>query len=61
MSNWIQYFSHILATCVPGQGGSSRHEGLSRKQREQLDKDAAKRRYEELHKAGKTDECAKSP
>jgi len=29
---------------------------LSRKQREELAKDAAKRRYEELHKAGKTDE-----
>lgn len=30
---------------------------LSRKQREELEKQAARRRYEELHKAGKTDEA----
>mmetsp|Transcript_41246 Transcript_41246/g.106715 ORF Transcript_41246/g.106715 Transcript_41246/m.106715 type:complete len:254 (+) Transcript_41246:100-861(+) len=30
---------------------------LTRKQREELDKAAARRRYEELHKAGKTDEA----
>lgn len=30
---------------------------LTRKQREELDKQAARRRYEELHKAGKTDEA----
>lgn len=30
---------------------------LSRKQREELDKQASRRRYEELHKAGKTDEA----
>lgn len=30
---------------------------MSRRQREELDKQAAKRRYEELHKAGKTDEA----
>merc|ERR1712232_546012 len=30
---------------------------MSRKQREELEKQAARRRYEELHKAGKTDEA----
>lgn len=30
---------------------------LSRKQREEIEKQAARRRYEELHKAGKTDEA----
>merc|ERR1712146_519168 len=30
---------------------------LTRKQREELEKQAARRRYEELHKAGKTDEA----
>mmetsp|Transcript_35748 Transcript_35748/g.80799 ORF Transcript_35748/g.80799 Transcript_35748/m.80799 type:complete len:266 (+) Transcript_35748:78-875(+) len=30
---------------------------LTRKQREELEKNAARRRYEELHKAGKTDEA----
>jgi len=30
---------------------------LSRKQREEIEKEAARRRYEELHKAGKTDEA----
>merc|ERR1712008_568335 len=30
---------------------------LTRKQREELERNAARRRYEELHKAGKTDEA----
>merc|ERR1712014_23875 len=30
---------------------------LTRKQREEIEKQAARRRYEELHKAGKTDEA----
>lgn len=40
-------------------GAEKKPEGmeLSRKQREEMQKEAARRRYEELHKAGKTDEA----
>ncbi|CAE8657570.1 unnamed protein product, partial [Polarella glacialis] len=49
------------ATANPNAGGVKHvdHVGveLSRKQREELEKAAARRRYEQLHKEGKTDEA----